>query len=813
MDSLLRDLRFSFRSLLKRPALTIITILTLALGLGANLTIFSFVDTFFLRPLPVQKPYQLATVTATRNAELVWGYAYPEYAYFRDHSQSFEALAAHYSTSPLSVVADGDSREASGAVVSANYFPMLGIKPLLGRFFLPEEDTVPDRDAVAVISYRMWQDRFGGAPSIVGKDIRVNGTDFKIIGVAPEDFRGVSAGFPNEIWIPAMMLRLGYRWCDGLNDLGCRPLTLLGRLSSGRTLADAQAELNLLASQFAASYPENKGRGASISPALGVRQEGRQELSYQVKLLMVLTGLLLLIACANVAGLLLVRGTTRRKEIVVRLCLGAGRGRLVRQLMTESLLLALAGGALGLLLSFWAKDLLLAFYTLGNGTHDRFYELSLNPRVLAYSFALSLLTALLSGLMPALSATRQNLATGLKDDGRAQSSRHHRLRSALVVGQVALSLALLVAAGLLIRSARQVRQGANFDPTHVALLRLRPALLEYSPEKAQTFTREVIRRLEAVPGVQSVSLATGSGGYAWLSRDDVRVRLPEQTGDRPESELEVEYHEIAPRFFETLKMSLLQGRDFNDGDRPGSPRVIIVNETLARQMWPQGSPLSRTLMVNNQPHQVVGVFKDAQPRNALEAPLPFLYLAVWQDPKQIDSRLVVRVASDPQAMLPLLRREATAVDPRVPISEVMPLTQQMEANYVPVLLTSNVAACSGVIALLLSMIGLYAVLSFMVSQRTREIGIRMALGAQRRDVLKLVVGQGMSLALIGVALGLVTAFGLSRVLASLLFGVSAADPPTFALIALLLAGVALLACYLPARRAAKVDPLVALRYE
>ena len=814
---MLRDLwteaRYGLRMLLKNRTFTIVTVLTLALGLGANLTIFSFVDTFFLRPLPVQKPYQLATVTATQNGELVWGYAYPEYAYLRDHSQSFESLAAHYSTSPLSVVADGDSREASGAVVSANYFPMLGVKPLMGRFFLPEEDTVPDRDAVAVISHRMWQDRFSGSPSIVGTDIRLNGTIFKIIGVAPEDFRGVSAGFPNEIWIPAMTLRLGYRWCDGLNDLGCRPLTLLGRLAPGRTLSDAQAELNLLASQFAASYPANKGRGASISPALGVRQEGRQELSYQVKLLMVLTGLLLLIACANVAGLLLVRGTTRRKEIVVRLCLGARRGRVVRQLMIESLLLALAGGALGLLLSFWAKDLLLAFYTIGNGTHDRFYELSLNPRVLAYSFALSLFTALLSGLMPALGATRQNLATGLKDDGRAQSSRHHRLRSALVVCQVALSIALLVAAGLLIRSVRQIREGANFDPTHVALLRLRPALLEYSPEKAQAFTHEVIRRLEALPGVQSVSLATGSGGYAWLSRDGVRVRLPEQAGDRPESEPEVEYHEIAPRFFETLKMSLLHGRDFNDGDRPGSLRVVIVNETLAQQMWPQGSPLSRTLMVNNQPHQVVGIFKDAQPRNALEAPLPFLYLPVWQDPKQIDSRLVVRVTSDPQAMLPLLRREATAVDPKVPISEVMPLTRQMEAKYVPVLLMSSVAACSGVIALLLSMIGLYAVLSFVVSQRTREIGIRMALGAQGRDVVKLIVGQGMSLALIGGGLGLVAALGLTRVMASLLFGVSTTDAVTFLTVPFGLIVVALLACFIPARRATKVDPLVALRYE
>ena len=346
----------------------------------------------------------------------------------------------------------------------------------------------------------------------------------------------------------------------------------------------------------------------------------------------------------------------------------------------------------------------------------------------------------------------------------------------------------------------------------MALLRLRPKLVEYGPEKAQAFTHEVIRRLEALPGVQSVSLATGLG-LAWLDKDKARVRLPEQAADRPESELQVQFHEIAPRFFETLKMPLLQGRDFNDGDRPGTPRVMIVNETLARRMWPQGSPLGRSLILNDQSHQVVGVFKDARLRNALEPPLPFLYLAVWQNTKQTDSRLVVRVASDPQAMLPLLRREIAAVDPKVPISEDMPMTRQVDAEYMPVLLTSTVASWSGVLALFLSMIGLYVVLSFAVSQRTREIGVRMALGAQRHDVLKLVVGQGISLTVIGVALGLMAAFGLTRVMASLLFGVTTTDAVTFVTVPLGFIGVALLSCYIPARRATKVDPLVALRCE
>jgi len=377
---------------------------------------------------------------------------------------------------------------------------------------------------------------------------------------------------------------------------------------------------------------------------------------------------------------------------------------------------------------------------------------------------------------------------------------------------VALSLALVVAAGLLIRSEFHVRQGANFDPQHVAALRLRPGLLNYSPEQAQSFTREVVRRLEATPGVQSVSLGSGSG-LAWQGAGELRVGLPGQAPQRAEDQLRVEYQEVAPHFCETLKIPLIEGREFNEGDRPGAPRVVVVNETLARRLWPPGAALERTLILNDLPYQIVGVSKDAQLRNALEGPRTFIYLPTWQkDFRQpIDARLLVRVAGDPQTTLPQLRRVVAAVDPNVPISEDVPLTQQVNAIYNAVLLTSAVLSWAGALTLFLSMLGLYGVLAFAVAERTREIGIRMALGAERRDVLRLVITQGLRLALTGVGIGLAAAYAATRLVKSLLYGVSATDALTFTVTALSLLVVALMACWIPARRATKVDPLLALR--
>jgi predicted permease len=442
---MIQDLRFGVRMLMKRPGSALIIALTLALGIGANLTIFSFVDAFFLRPIPAREPERLVNPEGSQNRHMHGYYSYPSYVLYRDHSKSFEALAAHYSTAPLNLVIDGDSRMANGAVVSANYFSMLGIQPRLGRFFLPEEDAAPDRNPVVVISYRMWQDRFNGDPAALGKELSLNGAACQIIGVAPPDFPGVLAGFPNDFWLPTMMLRLGYRYCDALTDAGCRPLELLGRLAPGRTPAEAEAELNMLAQQFAAEFPAEQGRVISLRRTLGVRVIERPDYAYQMQLLMTVTGLLLLIACANVAGLLLVRAAARRKEISIRLCIGAGRWRLIRQFLTESLLLAIVGGGLGLLISRWTTDLLAVFYN--SSGWDVHYDLSLSPRALIYALALTLFTCLLFGLLPALQATRQDLARALKDEGGSQSPRRLRLRSAIVIGQVALSLALLVAAG------------------------------------------------------------------------------------------------------------------------------------------------------------------------------------------------------------------------------------------------------------------------------------------------------------------------------------------------------------------------------
>jgi predicted permease len=803
LETLFQDLRYGLRILRKNPGYTAAAVLLLALGIGGNLTIFSFVDTFFLRPIPAREPATLVNVESTRNGRW-YGISYQSYVYYRDHSKSFTALAAHYSTAPLNLGVAGDTRVVNGAVVSANYFSMLGIEPRLGRFFLPEEDAVPDRNPVVVISERMWQDRFGGDPAALGKQLRLNGADCQIIGVAPANFPGVSAGFPNELWLPTMMLRLGYRWCDAIADANCFTLGYLGRLAPGRTRAEAEAELNLLAQQFAATMPSEQGRVFSLRPTLGVRRNERATFRYQMQLLMTVTGLLLVIACANVASLLLVRAAARRKEIAIRLSIGAGRFRLIRQFLTESLLLALAGGALGLLLSLWAKDLLATFYNTNNG-----YDLSLSPRVVVYALALTLCTGLLFGLLPALQATRHDLARALKDDGGSQSPRRHRLRGALVIGQVALSLALLVAAGLLVRSESNIHKGANFDPQQVVMFGLRPRLLNYSPEKAQAYTREVARRLEATPGVQSVTMTRGVR-FASLSGGDDRIRTPEQAPQRAEDQLRVFNHEVAPRFFETLKIPLLEGREFNEGDRPGAPRVAVINETLARRLWLQGPALERTLILNDQRYQVVGVSKNAQLHNALDGPQPFLYLPYWQEP-QIDARLLIRVAGDPQTMLPSLRRVIVAVDPQVPLGEAMTLSRLINAEFKSVMLTSAVVTWAGALALFLSMLGLYGVLAFAVAERTREIGIRMALGAKRGDVLRLVIAQGLRLALTGVGIGFLAAYAATRLIKSLLYGVSATDALTFIVTALSLLVIASLACWIPARRATKVDPLLALR--
>lgn len=630
---------------------------------------------------------------------------------------------------------------------------------------------------------------------MLGREMTINGVAFRIVGVAPEEFHGVVMGAsPNEIWIPTMMLTVGYRFCDGFT-YDCTALSLIGRLAPGRKLVDAQAELSALMAEIEWEHTGVRQGGVLVEQLAGVRILERRGYSDQMRLLAATAGLLLLLACINVAGLLVARGAARRREIAVRLSLGAARIRLVRQLITESLLLALAGGAVGLMLTLWTRNLLLAFFGTDSEGYHRYYDLRIDPRVLGFSLALTLFDGLLFGLLPALQTTRPSYAP------------QSRLRAALMTGQVALSLILLIGAGLLVRSVARLEEGAVFDPRGVAVLRLRPRLIEYSPARAQAFTREVVERFEALPGVESVSLGRGQG-LVWIGCCDSQVKTIEEA-----QAYDAGYHLIGTRYFSTLRIPVLAGRDFDSRDHVGAPAVAIVNETMARRLWPREAPLGRMFQADGQLLQVVGVVKDAQIRTVLEPAKPFFYVPFWQSPEEVDSRMAIRVTGDPRRMLPLLHRTIAAIDSRVPVTEEMTMLDQVEAVYIQARLASAVMLTAGALALLLSTTGLYSVIAFIVSRRTREIGIRVALGARPGDVSALVLQQGLKLVAPGVALGLAGALASTRLLESWLYGVRATDPWAFAIGALLLSTAALAACAAPAHRAARLDPMVALRYE
>jgi predicted permease len=802
------------RVLARNPGITAIALITLALVIGANSAIFSLVDTFLLQAPPrVKDPRHLLTVAQSRQGRLLeFTVSLPDYIYYRDHNESFSDLVAHYSTAPLNLVADGIDQEVNGAVVSYNYFTAVGVEPCLGRFFTPEEDATLGRNPVAVLSFRCWQRRFGGDNAILGKTIRINATSFTIIGVAPEGFGGAILRFPNEIWIPTAMAPVGYRWCD-VSAPDCTILNVIGRLRPGRTASEAAAEMTALTADLrAARGDRNPFPPLTLASNVGVRLEDQRDTSRLMSMLMVAVALLVLIACANLAGLFLARGIARRKEIGIRLSLGASRRRLIRQLVTESLVLSLAGSAGGLIVAFWARAALMILLAAG-AKDPSFYHTSLSPLVIGYSAGLAILVGVLFGLAPALQSTRPGLISSLKGDVWSGRDAGCRLRSGLVIVQVALAMVLAACSGLLWTSIRNVARGAGTEPEHVALLRLRPRLIGYSPSRAQDFTREAIRRLETLPAVRSVSIDNGALGYAWGRGGRLPAWLPGQASPRPEDKLTVYHHEVAPRFFESLGIALQAGRDFNEHDREASARVAVVNRTLAETLWPGQEGVGKTLIVDGVACQIVGVVADAQYRSSVDEARPLVYLAYWQNPfeQQIDSRMCVRVAGDPSVMLPSIRQTIQGVDPDVPITEDLPMIEQVMQEFQSLHLMSNVVLVSGLLALLLAAIGLYGVLSFNVGQRTHEIGIRMALGADAGSVIRMVMRQGLMLAALGLCGGIAAAFAISHVLASFLYGVSPGDVPTVAGAAAALSGVALLASYIPTRPVARLDPAAALR--
>jgi len=812
----MQDLRYAVRTLRKTPYFALAAILTLALGIGASTTLFSLIYSLFYRPLPFADAAQLVHIQQTlswRKDQPVYPLSFHDYLYYKQHNTVFSGISAHYMNAPMSLSINGDSGFATVGVVAANLFDVLRLQPALGRFFLPSEDVVPDRDAVTVISESLWDSRFARDPGVLGKTIQLNGTAFTIVGVAPRQFAGFGARI--GAWIPSAMFRVGYRYCD-IAEPDCRILALTARLKSGRTIAGAQAEMNVLARQLESQFPEiNKGRGVAVQAALGSELGHIGQGAPAVKILGIAVGCVLWIACANVAGLLLVRGIRRKKEIVVRLALGASRGRLLRQLMTENLLLAFLGGVAGLGLAVWANDLVAGFYNMTSSGVPLNFTMEMSWPVLLSALGLSVLSAALFGALPAMQAGRLDLIGVLKDEGASVSSRS-RLRNTLVIAQVAVATLLLIAAGLLLRSMNNIYAGPGYDASHIVMLRMRPTLLAYEGPRAVQFLQEAQRRIAALPGVVEASPAQYSvtPGFAG---NTVTFWLPGHGPAKPEAAPEVSVNWVGPKFFRVLGVPFVAGRDFSEQDTANSTKVAIINEVLARQMWPQESAIGKTVIADGRPYRVVGVVRDAQYYSALDAPRPFFYPNFWQrdvkDQRTWDSRTHVRVTGDPGGMLARILAEVAAIDSAVPISETYAMTERMKFEFAQVRMAGAALAFFGTAGLVLSAVGLYTVLAFAVSQRTREIGIRMALGASRSNVLRLVMRQGAVLSALGLALGVGVALAAARFLNFFLYGVQQYDALAFLTAPLVLAVAAACACWLPARRATRVDPMIALRYE
>jgi len=807
LEILWQDLRFGLRMLRKHPGFSLIAVLTLALGIGANTAIFSVVNAVLLRPLPYSDPSRLVLLGNRWNGFEFAAVSLTEYLDYRARSTSFEELASYQQSSANLSTGAGEPERVQSASVTATLFSVLGVDAVWGRAFSPrEEQSGANREAL--LSYGLWQRRFGGDVKIIGQSIQLNGESHIVVGVMPS-----GCYFPDketELWT-LMGIDL-----KNLGTRGNHNRQVIARLKSATSLAHAQAEMDVIASQFARDYPKNypdgSGWGLSIV-ALHEQQVGKARAVMMV--LLATTGLVLLIACANVASLMLVRAEGRKKEMALRVALGAGRWRLVRQMLIESLQLALMGSVVGLLLANWSKN---ALKWLDPGGIPRLEETSLDASVFGFVLGLAFLTSLIFGLVPALRAARTDVNKQLKEGGSlSQSSGDFRLRSLLVVTEVALATLLLIGAGLMVRSfARLLEVDTGLKAENVLTARLSLSPGKYREDhQVVGFYQQLIERLKVQPGI----LAAGAGSLLPFSGldNDYDFGVEGYNSPSPELNPNEQAREVMPGYFRALGIPLLQGRLLEESDGPDSPKVVLASESLARKYWGEQNPLGRRIKLWGLEAEgpwwtVVGIVGDVRHFGLEAETKPILYFPYTQRPKRTMS-IVIRTQADPAAMANVISRQTLALDPGQPVYAVKALEQYVsDSAAVPRFRTLLLGLFAG-LGVLLAAVGLYGVISYTVSQRTREIGIRMALGAHRRDVLKLVVGQGMTLALIGLALGLFASLALTRLIKDFLFNVSATDPLTFAVIALLLACVAFLACYLPARRATKVNPLTALRYD
>jgi predicted permease len=811
LGDLLQDLRYGSRMLRKSPGFTLVAVLSLTLGIGANTAIFSLINTALLRPLPIANPQQLVALNTASENQRFPTFSYPNYKDFRDRNEVFSGLIG-YRFTPISVSHDGINERLWAFEVTGNYFDALGVNAALGRLISEDDDRVPGASPVAVVSYKAWRQRFGGEPGVIGRDVIVNGRSYTIIGVAPEGFYGTEIIAAPEMWFPVAMqaqLELGSKWLDAR---GVDNLFVQGRLKPGVSMSQAQAALNDIALQLEREYPvENENQRVGLTTPGFFGNSFRGPILGFAGLLMVVVGLVLLLACTNLANLLLARAADRRREIAVRLALGASRARVVRQLLTESLLLACGGGVLGLLLAFRLVNLALAFKMPID--IPAAIDLYMDYRVLVFACLISLATGVLFGLLPAWQATRTDLVPALKDEFSFGGYRRSLLKNSLIVFQVALSLVLLIGGGLMMRALGKAQTiDLGFTPQGAGEVSFDLRLQGYDEVRGREFQKQLLERVRALPGVQSAALADLAPVDLHFSRD--RVFIEGQPLERPANAPVAMINRTSPGYFQAMDTRIVAGRDFTEQDDDKATRVAIINEAFARRFWPSENPIGKRFSQGSPEsprREVIGVVQDGKYAGLNEDPRPYVARPLWQSYSG-STIVIVRGAADPRQLITLVRSEVQQLDPHIPVAS-RTLIERMSLPMLPARLAATVLGGFGLLALALAAIGIYGVMSYAVSKRTHEIGIRMALGAQRTDVLKLVIGQALILTLIGMAIGSVASLALTRAMKTLLFGVSATDPLTYGGVAVLLAGVALLACYLPARRAAKVDPMVALRCE
>jgi macrolide transport system ATP-binding/permease protein len=816
MDALLQDLRYGIRMLLKNPGFTAIAVLTLALGIGGNATVFSWIRGVLLNPIPaVQKANQLVALETVMPDGT---YRTSSYLDFRDYSEQNSVFSGMigFELIPVNMSWNGHAQDERiwGEIVTENFFDVLGVHADRGQTFHAKDAGAANGDPYIVLGQKFWQRQFASDPNMIGRTIEINRRSFTVIGIAPAGFQGTIVGIAADYWVPMMMQPVVLPGED-LQQRSPTFVHLMGKLKPGVTIAEAEANISTIAQRLARQYPDSdRGVGMAVNP-LWKAHYGAQDILFSGLIFLAVVALLvLLIACANIANLLLARATARQHEISIRSAVGASRSRLLRQFLIENLLLALAGGAGGIIISLWSVSLLSSF--LPGGYLPFGLDVGVNGEVLAFTVGLSVLTGVIFGSAPAWRSSSPNLIHSLKESGRTSSSgsQHGRLRNLLVVSEIVLALVLLVGAGLLIRSLKRVQTASpGFNPRHMLLAAfdLRPN--GYTNGSSHAFYDNLLQRIRALPGVESASMEQYVPLW-FYGRGSTRLGVNSIEGYtfRPNEETDIDFNIVGLGYFSTMQIPVIEGREFSEQDREGAPPVIIVNESMAKRFWPGQSALGHHIQTWDASRTIIGVVRDIKYHTMTEQPESFMYYPSLQE-GETAANVIIRSSQNPAALLPEVRAAASSINPSVVVLQAGTVSNLLYISLFSYRTAASLSATLGALGLLLAALGIYGVLSYSVSQRTHEIGLRMALGAQPRDVLRLVLRQGATLVIAGVAIGLVACFAITRLMSSLLFGVTATDPATFIGVSILIVLVALAASYIPARRAMRLDPMEALRYE